>query len=58
MGRQVSALPDWVVTIQSEIENFPYHRLKKSAHITALEAASHIAAGCTGAAFNVPVDTR
>lgn len=53
IGRQVSMLPDDVVCIQSEIENFPYQRLKKSAVIVALEAASHIAAGCTGAAFNV-----
>ncbi|MHB8864524.1 MAG: hypothetical protein ACYC6N_19135 [Pirellulaceae bacterium] len=53
IGRQVSLLPCEVVSIQSEIENFPYHRLKKSAHITVLEAASHMAAGCTGAAFNV-----
>jgi hypothetical protein len=53
VGRQVSVLPPEVVSIQSETENFPYHRLKKSAHITVLEAASHIAAGCTGAAFNV-----
>ncbi len=53
IGRQVSLLPPEVVSIQSEIENFPYQRLKKSAHITVLEAASHMAAGCTGAAFNV-----
>ncbi len=53
VGRQVSLLPPKVISIQSEIENFPYHRLKKAAHITVLEAASHMAAGCTGAAFNV-----
>ncbi len=53
VGRQVSVLPPEVVNIQSEIENFPYQRLKKAAHITALEAGSHMAAGCTGAAFNV-----
>jgi hypothetical protein len=53
IGRQVSLIPDRVVSIQSEIENFPYQRLKKAAHTTAIEAASHIAAGCTGAAFNV-----
>jgi hypothetical protein len=53
VGRQVSLLPPEVFSIQSEIENFPYHRLKKAAHITVLEAASHIGAGCTGAAFNV-----
>jgi hypothetical protein len=53
IGRQVSVLPPNITVIQSEIENFPYQRLKKAASITALEAASHIAAGCTGAAFNV-----
>jgi len=53
VGRQVSLLPENVVSIQSEIENFPYQRLMKSAHVTTLEAASHIAAGCTGTAFNV-----
>ncbi|CAG5010687.1 hypothetical protein DYBT9275_04793 [Dyadobacter sp. CECT 9275] len=53
IGRQVSVLPADVVSIQSEVENYTYQRLKKSAHMTALEAASHIAAGCTGAAFNV-----
>jgi len=53
IGRQVSVLPQEVVSIQSEIENFPYQRLKKAANIVALEACSHIAAGCTGAAFNV-----
>jgi hypothetical protein len=52
-GRQVAALPDSVVCIQSEVENFPYQCLRKSARVTALEAASHIASGCTGAAFNV-----
>ena len=53
VGRQVSVLPQDVVSIQSEIENFPYQRLKKAANSVALEACSHIAAGCTGAAFNV-----
>jgi hypothetical protein len=53
IGRQVSTLPKEVLSVQSEIENYTYQRLKKSANITALEAASHIAAGCTGAAFNV-----
>lgn len=53
IGRQVSMLPPSVALIESEIENFPYQRLKKAANVTALEAASHMAAGCTGAAFNV-----
>ncbi|MCR4413467.1 MAG: hypothetical protein NUV77_13685 [Thermoguttaceae bacterium] len=53
IGRQVAFLPPSVRSIQSEIENFPYQRLKKAGHITVLEAASHLGAGCTGAAFNV-----
>ncbi|MDO5552129.1 MAG: hypothetical protein Q4G68_00075 [Planctomycetia bacterium] len=53
IGRQIAMLPPDIFVIQSEIENFPYERLQKSKHITALEAACHIAAGCTGAAFNV-----
>ena len=53
VGRQVSVLPEDVISIQSEIECFPYQRLKKAANIVVLEACSHIAAGCTGAAFNV-----
>ena len=53
IGRQVALLPESVTVIQSEIENFPYQRLRKSEHATALEAAAYIAAGCTGAAYNV-----
>ncbi|MDP2337005.1 MAG: hypothetical protein Q8N05_11275 [Bacteroidota bacterium] len=53
IGRQVSVLPEEVISIQSEIECFPYQRLKKAANMVVLEACSHIAAGCTGAAFNV-----
>lgn len=53
IGRQVAVLPQKILSIQSEIENFPYQRLKKAASIVVLEACSHIAAGCTGAAFNV-----
>lgn len=53
MGRQTDMLPEDVISIQSELESFTYERLKKSAHATALEAASYIAGGCTGTAFNV-----
>ena len=53
VGRQVAALPTDVRVIQSELENFPYQRLRKSETITATEAAAHMAAGCTGTAFNV-----
>ncbi len=53
IGRQVSTLPPWVVSIQSEIENFPYQRLRKSVKMNTFEAACYLASGCTGAAFNV-----
>ncbi len=53
IGRQASLLPQEVVSIQSEIENFPYQRLKKAANLVVLEACSHMSSGCTGAAFNV-----
>ena len=53
IGRQVSLLPWNIRSIESEIECFPYQRLKKAAEIVVLEASSHIASGCTGAAFNV-----
>ncbi len=53
MGRQTAFLPPTITTIQSELESFPYQRLKKSAQATVMEAASYIAGGCTGTAFNV-----
>ncbi|MCL2517557.1 MAG: hypothetical protein FWF15_03240 [Oscillospiraceae bacterium] len=56
IGRQVSLLPDHVQTIQAEIESFPYQEMKKSPTATAMEAAAYIAAGCTGAAYNITPD--
>jgi hypothetical protein len=53
VGRQVSQLPEKVHVIQSEIENFPYQRLRKSVAVTLLEAAAHMAAGAAGPAFNI-----
>ncbi|MCE5309200.1 MAG: hypothetical protein LLG20_16285 [Acidobacteriales bacterium] len=53
VGRQVAALPPDVTVIQSELENFPYQRLRKAAHTTVVEASAHMAAGTTGTAFNV-----
>lgn len=53
VGRQTAMLPPYVKCIESELESFPYQRLKKAAHSTALEAAAYIAGGCTGTAFNV-----
>jgi hypothetical protein len=53
IGRQCDLLPKYVTQIQSEIENFPGSGIRKGARSTALEAAMHIAAGCTGTAFNI-----
>lgn len=53
VGRQVSVLPESVLSIQSEIENIPCQRLRKAANIVVLEAASHIAAGCTGTTYSI-----
>ena len=53
VGRQVSQLPGRVSVVQSEIENFPYQKLRKSVTVTLLEAAAHMAAGATGPAFNI-----
>lgn len=53
VGRQTALLPPSVQVIQSELESFPYQRMKKSKHATALEASAYIAGGCTGTAFNV-----
>ncbi|HSB12973.1 MAG TPA: hypothetical protein VLE22_00860 [Bryobacteraceae bacterium] len=53
LGSQIAAFPPQVQIIQSEIENFPYDLLRKSAWTTAVEAATYQGAGATGTAFNV-----
>lgn len=53
IGYDAAILPPEVSCIESELESAFYQRLKKSEQYTALEAASYIAAGCTGTAFNV-----
>jgi phosphopantetheine adenylyltransferase len=53
IGRQIAYLSPNVERIESEIENHPTYRLNKSARTVGVEAACHIAAGCTGAAYNV-----
>ncbi|MBN2311715.1 MAG: hypothetical protein JXR94_22240, partial [Candidatus Hydrogenedentes bacterium] len=53
IGRQTALLPESVRRIQSELESFPYQRLRKSIHFTTLEASGYVAGGCTGTAFNV-----
>ncbi len=53
IGRQVAPLPATLTEIQSEHENFPYQRLKKSVTIFLAEIAAYLGAGCTGTALNV-----
>ncbi|MBN1437194.1 MAG: hypothetical protein JW936_08965 [Sedimentisphaerales bacterium] len=53
LGMEAALLPDWVTSIQSELESFSYERLAKSMRYTSLESAMYIAAGCTGTAYNV-----
>jgi len=53
IGRQVASLPPEISTIESEVENFPYQRLRKSSPITTVEASTYMAAGATGTAFNI-----
>ncbi|PIZ14738.1 hypothetical protein COY52_11180 [Candidatus Desantisbacteria bacterium CG_4_10_14_0_8_um_filter_48_22] len=53
IGRQVESLPVEVYDIVSELENFPYQKLKKSAKTVCLESAAYIGEGCTGVALNI-----
>jgi hypothetical protein len=47
------ARPERLASIQCEIENFPYQKLKKSVHLNMVESACYQAAGCTGIAYNI-----
>ncbi len=53
IGHLAALLPDSVVDIQSEHENFPYQMLAKSEAVFAAEIGAAIAAGCTGTALNM-----
>ncbi len=53
IAAQIRYLPPFADRIESEIENYPYHSLRKSPGFTAFEALLYLAAGCTGTAFNV-----
>jgi hypothetical protein len=53
VGGLAAFMPEEVTDIQSEIENFPYNRFKKSATTNMLEVALYIGAGATGAALNI-----
>ena len=53
IGRITASLPDAVIDVQSEHENFPYQPLAKSNMIFAAEIGAYIGAGCTGTALNL-----
>lgn len=53
IGRQTANLPEYVDEVQSEIESFPYHFLKKSPRSTVMESILYLAAGCNGTAYNI-----
>lgn len=53
ISAQIRYLPLFVDRIESEIENYPYHSLRKSSGFTAFESLLYLAAGCTGTAFNI-----
>ncbi|MBQ0105720.1 MAG: hypothetical protein KBT47_06775, partial [Armatimonadetes bacterium] len=52
LGRQVSNIPKEYRDIQSELENFPYNQLHKSAYANVIESLMYIGAGCTGVTYN------
>jgi len=53
LANECAWLPERVDRIQAEIESFNYQRLQKSVHSTVLETCIYVAAGCTGAAYNI-----
>jgi len=53
IGGEIALLPPHITDIQSEHENFPYLKLRKSEHAFATEIGLYIAAGCTGCALNL-----
>ncbi|MBQ0105641.1 MAG: hypothetical protein KBT47_06365 [Armatimonadetes bacterium] len=53
IGMQTVLYLDKTEDIQSEIENFPYNHLHKSAKMNVLETSAYIGAGCSGVAYNV-----
>jgi hypothetical protein len=52
VGRQIAVLPPEVTDVQYELENFPYHVIKKSATALTSECTLALAVGCNGIAFN------
>lgn len=53
MAMQITGLPDEVTLIQGEIENFPFHTLRKSPSYMNFEALLYLATGCTGIAWDI-----
>jgi hypothetical protein len=52
VGRQRHGLPDTVTDRQYELENFPYHTLRKSSRSVTNECTLALASGMNGIAFN------
>lgn len=52
VGRQRHGLPDAVTDRQYELENFPYHTLRKSSRSVTNECTLALASGMNGIAFN------
>ena len=53
VGRQNAYLPEYVTSIQNEIENFPHPTFGKTSKSLAAEFVLGITSGCSGAAFNI-----
>ena len=52
MGAQIRYVPTENTKIESEIENYPGHTLRKSANFTSFEALMYLAMGCTGTTYS------
>ena len=52
LGKQAVHYLDICDDIQSEIENFPYNHLHKSAKMNVIETCAYIGVGCNGVAYN------
>lgn len=53
VGRQNAYIPEYVTSVQNEIENFPHPTFGKTSKSLAAEYILGITSGCSGAAFNI-----
>ena len=51
VGAQIRYMPSYNTKIESEIENYPGHTLRKSVNFTAFETLMYLAIGCTGTTY-------